>query len=164
VRIIVFSDSHGNYEALRRVVQKHEGDAGIFLHLGDGEREFDRIREKFPHLEMHGVSGNCDWSSLTRTREILWAEGKKIFYTHGHIFHVKSGLGELRASAAALGADVAVFGHTHTALTEYEDGLYLLNPGSISGGASSTSGAAGNASYGILDITGAGLAANIVRL
>lgn len=46
-----------------------------------------------------------------------------------------------------------LFGHTHQPLTEYDDGLYMLNPGSLHGGGT----------YGVLDITAAGVVMNIVE-
>ena len=49
-----------------------------------------------------------------------------------------------------------LFGHTHQALTEYHDGLYLMNPGSCHGY---------YATYGYIDITDKGdIVTNIVRL
>ena len=52
-------------------------------------------------------------------------------------------------------AQVALFGHTHLAREDYEDGLYLMNPGRLGGW---------EASYGILDITPQGIVTNVVRL
>lgn len=38
-RAIVFSDSHGDYDALERIMERHCENAELFIHLGDGERE-----------------------------------------------------------------------------------------------------------------------------
>ena len=46
-------------------------------------------------------------------------------------------------SQVEAGADILLFGHTHMPLTLYEDGLYIMNPGSCHGY---------YASYGIIDI------------
>ena len=158
MRIIVFSDSHGNYSALQSVVEKHRSEADFFIHLGDGEREFERIAQEYPELSLHGVCGNCDWADNSKTTDVLRVAGRKIFFTHGHIFHVKSDLAELKYTARGIGATIALFGHTHIAHTEYDDGLYLLNPGSI------YSQASGRASYGVIDITAAGVITNILQL
>ena len=56
----------------------------------------------------------------------------------------------LSAEAQRRGAAVAMFGHTHEALCRYEDGLYLLNPGSLRFGSS----------YAMVDITDNGIAVN----
>ena len=53
-------------------------------------------------------------------------------------------------------ADILLFGHTHQAVTEYYDGLYLMNPGSCHGY---------GASYGFIDITDKGdIVTQIVKL
>ncbi|MBQ7677334.1 MAG: hypothetical protein IJT32_03790, partial [Lachnospiraceae bacterium] len=36
LKLIVFSDSHGDFRALDRLIQKHLGERCVFLHLGDG--------------------------------------------------------------------------------------------------------------------------------
>ena len=40
-RAIVFSDSHGDYDALERIMERHCENAELFIHLGDGERELE---------------------------------------------------------------------------------------------------------------------------
>lgn len=155
MRIVVFSDSHNNFFALKNIVAKQSA-ANVYIHLGDGERDFDSLVNVFPNKTMYNVRGNCDWSSLTPPNGILELCGKRIFYTHGHTFQVKSGLDRLREHAHNIGADIVLFGHTHIALKEYENGVYYMNPGSISRPLS------GKPSYGIVDITGAGIAMNIV--
>ena len=59
MKIIVFSDSHGNFNALYRVMEMHR-DARAFFHLGDGQRELDDIEALYPEKEFHSVCGNCD--------------------------------------------------------------------------------------------------------
>ena len=78
-----------------------------------------------------------------------------MYYTHGHIHRVKYGLYELVCAARERKADLVLFGHTHKPLQEYEDGLYLLNPGSLHGA---------EGTYGIVDLTPAGIVTNIVKI
>ena len=52
-------------------------------------------------------------------------------------------------------AQVVLFGHTHLPVTAYDDGLYLLNPGSLQ---------LANGTYGILEITEAGITMNIEQM
>ncbi|MGI6404129.1 MAG: metallophosphoesterase family protein [Oscillospiraceae bacterium] len=49
-------------------------------------------------------------------------------------------------------ADICCFGHTHTPLSLYRDGVYLLNPGSLS------QPRVGFPSYAVIDLTQAGVA------
>ena len=37
MRVIVFSDSHGNYDVLEKIMERHKDDGDVFIHLGDGE-------------------------------------------------------------------------------------------------------------------------------
>jgi len=157
VRIVVFSDSHGSFHALRNVVER-QPQAGAFIHLGDGERELDDLRALYPEKQIHFVAGNCDLGSLAGDEEIFTFAGKRVFFTHGHLYGVKNGLKKITDAGKKLGADIICFGHTHSPLTSFVDGIYLLNPGTVS----DPRGA--GRSYGLIDITGAGIALNIAAL
>lgn len=157
MRIVVFSDSHNDYYALKNIVLTHKS-TNCFLHLGDGERDVDDLRNAFPNKAIYHVRGNCDWASQSPENGILECGDKRILYTHGHLHAVKFGLEALKLYALKIGADIALYGHTHQAYTEYDNGLYVMNPGSV------TSPRGGAPSYGILDITGAGVVLNVVKL
>ena len=53
-----------------------------------------------------------------------------VFYTHGHMYGVKYDLDTLADAAAARGAEVALFGHTHKPIALQKNGVFLFNPGS----------------------------------
>ena len=53
------------------------------------------------------------------------------------------------------GANLLLFGHTHEALETYDDGLYILNPGSCSGF---------RATCGLVDISPAGILTNVLHI
>lgn len=154
MRILVVSDSHGDESSLRRALLA-QPKAEAVIHLGDGEQEAARARSSFPEKMFLQVRGNCDWGSSLPVKGVYEAEGVRIFYTHGHAYGVKSGLYNAVCAAREEKARVLLFGHTHNALTDYDDGLYILNPGSLSGW---------RATYGTLDITPQGIVANVVRL
>lgn len=160
VRIVVFSDSHGNYTTLRGVVQA-QPTAEVFLHLGDGQEEFQRLRQQFPEKQMLGVVGNCDWQGGQTPEDVsclLVLGGKRVFFTHGHRYGVKRALDALLHAAKKLEADIVLYGHTHIAYSSYRDGMYVLNPGSLSYPKS------GPPSYGFVDITSAGIVPRVVPL
>ena len=80
------------------------------------------------------VRGNCDFGSALPPAGDFTAEGVKIFYTHGHLYGVKSEYDRLAEAAQARGADVALFGHTHHRTLVYDkvpDVPTLFNPGSL---------------------------------
>ena len=154
MRILVVSDTHGDRQTLHRVILSQPR-AEVVIHLGDGCEDIEEERFLHPEKMFLQVRGNCDWGSLLPAVGELCLEGRHIFYTHGHLYEVKYGLSNLVAAAEERGAQIALFGHTHQAMTEYRGGLYLMNPGSLSGP---------SGTYGIIDLTPAGIVTNILHL
>ncbi len=154
MKIVVFSDSHSAPMNVSRILNR-ESDCDIFIYLGDGYSEAQNIITS-SKKKIYCVKGNCDSSSFGLDDENeIFVSGKKIFFCHGHKYHVKWGLQVLADEAAARGADIVLYGHTHTADQSYRNGIYVLNPGSASGA---------NASYGILEIRENGVLFSIVPL
>ncbi len=63
--------------------------------------------------------------------EMLTLDNKKVYVTHGHLYGVKTEVTLLIERAKALGADVAVYGHTHVSTVFRKDGVLFVNPGSL---------------------------------
>ena len=76
---------------------------------------------------------------------------KKDRYTHGDLYGVKYHTEGLRRLARETGADIVLYGHTHISNIEYADGLYIVNPGTVSGARS------GCCSYAVIDIEQGGI-------
>ncbi|MDR2654653.1 MAG: metallophosphoesterase [Oscillospiraceae bacterium] len=157
-RIILFSDSHGDLRVLQKIVKKHLREAAAFLFLGDGEREFDFIKSEYPNKRFFAVRGNNDIMSKKDDFMTVDIAGIKIFMTHGHRYPYRLGEDFLRTSAGNYGAKVAACGHTHFPGVSYEAGIYVINPGSVS-----LPRAGSPRSYGILDISGAGIVPFIAK-
>ena len=156
MRLLVLSDAHGDEWAIARAIQS-QPTAEAVLFLGDGAADFERAAQGDRRRRFAAVRGNCDWGSLLPDVDFFFAGGKKLLLTHGHTFQVKWSLGPLLSAARSHRADVVLFGHTHAAMTGYEDGVYLLNPGTVGGvGAPPT--------LGIVDITPAGIVPSVIRL
>ncbi|MBR1528376.1 MAG: metallophosphoesterase [Oscillospiraceae bacterium] len=161
MKIIVISDTHGNYQALQKVTLLHE-DADMFIHLGDGERELYQLFNTLPWTEQkfHCLKGNCDYSqemTLFRTLTLDLPYGHKIFAAHGDHFQVKFGTARIAYEARQNQADIVLYGHTHVSDCRYEDGLYILNPGSLCLPRDGK-----KPSYALLDVSEKGILANIV--
>lgn len=154
MRILVVSDTHRDAYSLREALIRQKS-AEVVIHLGDGEAETEEMKYQFPEKMFLQVRGNCDWGSCLPAVGEIVLEGKRIFYTHGYTYNVKYGLYEAISAARDRKADILLFGHTHHAMTDYDDGLYLMNPGTLSGS---------DGTYGIIDITKAGIVTNIVRI
>lgn len=145
MRILVFSDSHGIWGAMRSAIENHP-EADMIIHLGDGERDIDRVSDVIGNRKVVQVCGNCDVFSQLPQNELVIANGVKIFCSHGHTEFVKYGTREFTDKAKKLGAHIALYGHTHQSVTAYEDGLHIMNPGSIA-----------NREYGAIDIVDGGI-------
>jgi putative phosphoesterase len=131
--LLVMSDSHGNLASLRAVLswgKKHQIDAAVFL--GDGAYEVSQVAHETAFTgTLSMVRGNGDalyHIPLTNTVEFA---GYTFLITHGHQSRVSEGLDGLVAAAHSLGADAALYGHTHVPFWEEIDGLLVLNPGSV---------------------------------
>lgn len=134
-RALILSDIHGEDANLRWLLEevwKQVGPIDTYICLGDGVRSFEGaqafIRRRDPHAAFFAVRGNCDFAADDPDRILIPLGGLKVYATHGHIHHVKSGLYALREAAQAAGADIALYGHTHRADVEYTT-PWLVNPG-----------------------------------
>lgn len=145
MRLLVFSDSHGNTARMTDAILMHK-EADMIIHLGDGERDIDKIKDIIGTTPLVQVCGNCDFLSALPENEYIFAKGNKILCTHGHMEGVKHGAQMLYAKAKAAGARIALYGHTHIPVTHYDEGFYAMNPGSIREGC-----------YGVVDITDSGI-------
>ncbi len=128
--ILVISDSHGQYLYLERL-QKQLPKPDYIIHLGDVARDQDYIGALFG-CAVDMVAGNNDFFTEL-PGEFTIREGKHVIWlTHGHGYSVNSGTDRLIRRAKALGADTVMFGHTHRPCVDFKDGVWLINPGSIS--------------------------------
>ena len=126
------SDTHGNLENIRKVMEKHKDIKNVF-HLGDGRSDIDLIKEEYKDKTFFRVCGNCDCCTTEPVTLIETVEGKKFLLTHGHEFNVKNNLDLLLNKAKKERADAALFGHTHKPIKKEVDGIILFNPGSLNG-------------------------------
>ena len=148
MNILVFSDSHGHGDRIEDVIRRQITPPDAIFFLGDGLRDLAWINTGGSPL--YSVRGNCDFYSSDAAEDELLINicGIRVFAAHGHKYFVKSSYLQMAHRAACLGADIMLFGHTHTPLcTSLEKGtvigdvtlekrLHILNPGSIGHGGS----------------------------
>ncbi len=154
MRILVISDSHGRHSRIEAAIEAQPDARHIFF-LGDRLEDIDGFEAFYPDRSFYCVPGNCDFLSSEQTTRIVTLSGRKILYTHGHEFGVKMGNARLISYAKQRGADIVLYGHTHEAKTQYEDGMYIVNPGSIG---------KGSASYAVIDLEPNGTAPIIISV
>lgn len=155
MKIMVISDTHGNYLAPLSCLDEDTG-IELIIHLGD-EISDGRMLQNLTSIPILLVPGNCD-PGAREPRELCGLlGGRRIFMTHGDIYQVKSGLDALIRKAVSENASVVLFGHTHTPVVEEENGLLLVNPGTLMA-------ASKNKSFALLTVSGESVSAEIVRL
>lgn len=127
-KVVVFSDSHGIVRDMADIVKKEKPDKVI--HLGDCERDAQRLLMECPGISLESIPGNCDSQNEIEERVINYA-GFRILLCHGHTYWVKMGYLRLALAAEEKGVDIALFGHTHNVCQEQSGPVILFNPGSI---------------------------------
>jgi len=136
--ILVISDSHGGVANLAAVLDwaqsarcPHAFGTAVFLGDGFSDLATASARSGFP-LPWHAVRGNGDYQSSIQDSKILEISSRKLFLSHGSRYRVEDGCQAITAAAWNSGAEAAIFGHTHVPYCATVDGIFLLNPGSIS--------------------------------
>ncbi|MGB9802979.1 metallophosphoesterase [Desulfofundulus sp.] len=129
MRIGVISDTHGKVDRALKLLNELEP-LDLLLHAGDFYRDGQLLGEALD-IPVHAVAGNCDFPKGGPGEEVLELAGKKVFLTHGHLYHVHSSLQKLLYRALELRVDVVVFGHTHVRYCQEHEGILFFNPGSV---------------------------------
>ena len=137
-KLVIVSDIHGAIGRLRRLLEQ-EADLDYLVFLGDGERDMEQIENLISPRKVYAVRGNCDYAGDFPLEGLATFDGVLFFYTHGHAYRVKYDLDYFTSVVQTKGADVGLFGHTHTPLVLNQDASdlpTLFNPGSLGFGAS----------------------------
>ena len=132
--ILVISDSHGNIAALTTVLRwtyNANLDAAVFLGDGCEDLSLASAYSGFT-LPWHAVRGNGDFTSPVPDNMTLEIADRTLFLSHGNRYNVRESCKTIAAAARNAGAEAALFGHTHIPYCATVDGMFLLNPGSIS--------------------------------
>ncbi len=130
MRIYVISDTHARTDKAIEIYKTLK-DIDLIVHLGDHWNDAKKIKEQL-NVPLIGVKGNMDGSFARDGYHILETDFGRIFLAHGHMENVKSGLENIIYRAGSLQCRAAFFGHTHVPLLLEAEGIYLLNPGSLS--------------------------------
>lgn len=65
MKILVFSDSHGNEDNMIRAVERERPfTLDAIVHLGDGWRDAEALHRLYPRIPLEQVPGNCDSAAL----------------------------------------------------------------------------------------------------
>lgn len=140
MKAIIFSDSHRNFAPMTKAMEA-EGKVNQIIHAGDVHSDVEDLIIAYSQIPVAFVKGNNDfWLPDVPEDRVFDLAGVRIFLTHGHQYGVKYTLAKLCQKATELGADIAVFGHTHVPHMEKVGKVTLFNPGAAAKG------------YGVLEI------------
>ena len=129
MKLLVLSDSHGNVEAVRKILTL-EKDADMIVHLGDGAGDMARFLPFTVGKTVVYVRGNCDDRSPgLKEKQVFEAGGVRVLACHGHRFHVKNDLLPLYYEGKSKNAALCLYGHTHAAASDENGGVLMVNPG-----------------------------------
>ncbi|MGN1276597.1 MAG: YfcE family phosphodiesterase [Floccifex sp.] len=123
MKAIIVSDTHYHNECLYELQERYK-DVEYFIHCGDLE---DDPRD-FPGWIV--VRGNSDYFQGMPSSLILELEGHRMLVVHSHKCIAYRHL-SLIHDALVKKCDIVCFGHTHIAEAYKEQGIYMINPGSI---------------------------------
>ena len=117
MKILLVSDSHGDYQALDQLAAKYPN-MDLYLHAGDSEQDEFSIK---PFIS---VRGNCDHYYDFPNYLVILSPFGNIYVQHTP-YVSKSVINEHNAK-------IVIHGHTHVRRNETKNGILFINPGAIS--------------------------------
>lgn len=147
MKLFFISDIHGSLHFLKLALECFHQEKGDFIILlGDSlyhgprnplpqdynPQEVANLLNKYAH-KIISVRGNCDsevdqmlikYPMMSDYSFILY-NGRRIFLSHGHLYGPEN-MPDLHSG------DLFAFGHIHIPVTENRNGIFIINPGSIS--------------------------------
>lgn len=149
LKLLIISDTHRRIDNAADLIRRIKPD--YVLHLGDVCEDCVNLQKMFQNQVIISVMGNNDYPERYPDipyERVFILEKKKFFMCHGHKYGVKLGLERLALRAEELGADIALYGHTHFKYLDISDEMIILNPGSVR-------------SYGVIEIDGENVKARL---
>lgn len=129
MKALIISDNHGDQPILETVIKHWQGQIDLMIHCGDSE-----MTPTLPVMQRFdiAVQGNNDWGLDYPLEQTVVNDNQRIYATHGHRYQVNATLTPLMLKGQEQRADVVCYGHTHQLAVTVEDGMLMINPGSIS--------------------------------
>jgi len=129
-RILVVSDSHGDFSSLLKVWRKENqlNPVQLLMHLGDGVLDALRLH-RMTGISLEAVNGNNDPKGAFPDETIVTIEKVRIYLSHGNQFGLPLNPLSIARRLRGKKIDLALFGHTHQYIYEQKKGLTIVNPG-----------------------------------
>jgi len=132
-KILLISDTHGDTSLLENeILPKYANEVQLVIHLGDFAYDLLDMQKNYPNLPMVGVDGAFEMKE--KAERIITVGGdvkRRILLLHGHTVNVKFGLERIVYHAQEREVDACFFGHTHVETQFTKNGIFFMNPGSL---------------------------------
>lgn len=125
MKVIIASDSHRRNDRLKVLEEMHPG--ALLVHAGD----FQEDPRKFDHWISVPGNNDTDFSQGLEEKRVMLIDGHRVLLLHGHQVSSTGRLEKLARLARQEQCDAVIFGHSHVPQIEEEDGVLILNPGSL---------------------------------
>lgn len=129
MKILVVSDTHRENSNFMKALER-EKPIDLLIHCGDIEGS-EYLYSQAADCGTHMVTGNNDFFSMLPPEKTFGLGRNTVFLTHGHRYHASMGPEYLIREAIDRDADIVMYGHTHKPVATYENGIFVLNPGSL---------------------------------
>jgi hypothetical protein len=146
MKLFFISDIHGSLYYFKKAMEQYREEAADYICiLGDelyhgarnplpveyNPKETAQLLNEYAD-KIIAIRGNCDSEvdemvldfPIMATYSTVLHAGRRLFLTHGHVFN------EEKLPRLTEG-DVFIYGHTHIPRAEKKNGIYFINPGSI---------------------------------
>ena len=131
MNILIFSDTHGQVDRAKEMADRLS--AGIrfdlLIHCGDVVQDAEALGI-LTGIPVVSAPGNCD-GAYGRDFRIVETPAGRLLVTHGHAEHIDRGTAGLLYLTEEQDCRAVCFGHTHVGVVTEEDGITLINPGSL---------------------------------
>lgn len=131
MNIFIVSDTHGRTGKALEMLDAENKKTRIdhIIHCGDYYRDGEEL-SLATGIPFTAVSGNCDpgWGVI---HAHLDTPAGRILITHGYTEYVNIDHQDLLRAAEAEHCQIVCYGHTHVPVNTMENGIRVINPGSL---------------------------------
>lgn len=128
MKYLLISDNHGQWPLVSNIIDNFTSQVDYVIHCGDSEfPPNDPIWARVDAV----VKGNMDFYDNYPDYLELDTEDGRILLTHGHLYRINHGTDALAKIARSHNANIVFHGHTHVLGVQSNDGVLLINPGSL---------------------------------
>ena len=129
MKVLIVSDTHGRNNGYLDILERNEK-MDMVIHCGDVEGS-EYLISSSAGCRTVIVQGNNDYFSDLPKEAVVMLGKYKALVTHGHPYYVNMGYEHLVREAKKRKMDMVIFGHTHRPVIAKENGILVLNPGSL---------------------------------